>query len=1381
MAVNHSFQLQFVILSFEHAEDRISNGTLDPSLTLKDRDDMRPPGIYDHRTRQGYVLPDFEEAADDRPTGAASSSGDAPPAASARDKPRKTFLLRAPVGTTEDPVAFKNSCLLVSLVLGKWNALTDSLTRSQKSFINYPWRSLNASLLLTKTALGERLQLEINQLASDLGISRQGPHLNRNTIIEQTAALWKCQIFVWVESHPAEVNFVSPKKWDFSLPQINILLTMKGELEANDHVDIIRNVTLFWRRNGLLCPACSKPARNFRNVRHKCSVIESCFACHKFVKTGKLNILEANKHLFCDAEDRNVSRDFKQACLKCQTGFYSENCKLSHNASICLSKGYFCPLCKTFRKGIPAKVKERHKCHSGTICRECWTNQDKNHQCKWSPPRLPIEFVNLGFIHFKTTSSQSRCADCFQAEVDKEKESLCPLHKELGTEKGEEVMFCAASVEDGQRQQFNTFCLQHPKFDKPNFTGKTEVEPYLPTLLRKDMTKLHLKRPLGRYGRPVPRCPLQARNLAILRKKQNKTVVENLIAKLVGDQFMNYTFVLSTESHLQHLVTALVINNIIINDIIYKGSTVLMIPIAQFGIKFISMSSFVDASFSDLKKQFCLDQLPRPFLPQALNNELLFGTTHSHAPPLSYYLDTTDTRDVDLEKRTYYKTIQDEPFSFQDCVENVCLAELSIHLKACISLLKASFTFQDECYRVFGRPDLLTDKNAERLHMFDYISLGSFIHTCFRLYSLGSNNPLYSVMPEPTYNCSKPELEYLAYLHHRFPGEYISALSSNDGPRRITKPGMPTVIPDAFGRLNQRGRLHFFNGEHYHGCIHADCPYASKEKNRKEMEEKFQAQLNLLVEEHGYNPDNITVVYFCEWEKQRLLPEIANFLASVPPRPQTRLKPQLAVKSALTDAFTLKWPCSEAAATEWEAQASDVASLFPFVALTCKFPIGKCIKLVSEDIVASKVSFSDQEFFYDSKPYMGLMQVTILPPSGLEYPLLQNKINGQTLMVLCRTCAEKRQEKGCEHKDIDRMLTDVYTTTELAFCVTVLHYRIISYHELMLYAESAPILEQYTALISYEKIRHSPLPPMLNLDSEDELKKYCDDINQDMKFLERIGKDLTPKDLSPNAGMRMFFKHSLVKYIGMFSTNMQKRSVCRFLQSPDALHYYSSRGKVLDVCPINDRFIQVAMTSNKFDCDEAAEKNGNRKISRTSNAVIGALITSTARVVVYKTMMKLVEKGAQLLKVNCDAIYFALPTGMKDPLKYSQAFGRWQHCYPGRLKSICQTSVNSYGVQYLKEGTQELVTSVKCSGLSIKHRVARDIDISTLSEALDIILARKLAPSARKWFSVRKVTNAKGNMSIVRTKRRAFSSTNILNRRVVNNKNFSTTPYGFKK
>lgn len=102
------------------------------------------------------------------------------------------------------------------------------------------------------------------------------------------------------------------------------------------------------------------------------------------------------------------------------------------------------------------------------------------------------------------------------------------------------------------------------------------------------------------------------------------------------------------------------------------------------------------------------------------------------------------------------------------------------------------------------------------------------------------------------------------------------------------------------------------------------------------------------------------------------------------------------------------------------------------------FPVGKSTIIIrSEDL--AKISFYQNQMFYDNVEKKGLLQVTILPPQDLHIPFLALKVKlksgFKSVAPLCQRCAETEMFKVCTHTRLERALTSTWTASEVAFSV----------------------------------------------------------------------------------------------------------------------------------------------------------------------------------------------------------------------------------------------------------------------------------------------------------------------------------------------------------
>jgi hypothetical protein len=576
----------------------------------------------------------------------------------------------------------------------------------------------------------------------------------------------------------------------------------------------------------------------------------------------------------------------------------------------------------------------------------------------------------------------------------------------------------------------------------------------------------------------------------------------------------------------------------------------------------------------------------------------------------------------------------------------------------------------------------------------------------------------------------------------------------------------------------------------FHGCPKAAC---SKNADREERERKynaFEAQKKLLVKEHGYNPAHIHTTWGCEWAVERETPKVKKILEEHGVRPLHRLEPQKGVKASLNDSYNLLCDTSSSDTSSSSPGrrlfAADVSSLFPHICLSTSFPVGPCHKRVGHQIELSKLSFQGEEFLYDGIALLGLAQVRILPPSGLFRPFLVTTIKDNSLAVLCRTCAETKQQQPCQHGPQERALVDVWTTPELAFAISTLGYKLLDCFELMLYKEKSPFLEKFTTLLAFEKIRHAELPNGVCPDNPEHLQAYCDQLNTEMLFQQRIGKELQPRHLQPSKLLRGFYKKSLNNWIGMFSCNLERRTETKFIDDVDQLALYGDRIVGITTLQNTDK-IQVTISGAR-PVSKKKWIGANRedpKISRKSCATIGGFVTGLSRLFMYKKILHLIQHNAEILKIASDALYFSTDLESGPVLEFSEAFGKFKHVYPGELLALAQVGVMNYAVMFRSE--DGLVHSeAKCSGLVLSAHTTNELNFIMYKEALNKIMDEKCFDLKSTTFQqVRKKTDAKNiSYRYVRGARSVFSR-NILNRRTLCRQqtgdtiNFVTYPYGY--
>ena len=232
----------------------------------------------------------------------------------------------------------------------------------------------------------------------------------------------------------------------------------------------------------------------------------------------------------------------------------------------------------------------------------------------------------------------------------------------------------------------------------------------------------------------------------------------------------------------------------------------------------------------------------------------------------------------------------------------------------------------------------------------------------------------------------------------------------------------------------------------------------------------------------------------------------------------------------------------------------------------------------------------------------------------------------------------------------------------------------------------------------------------------------------------------------------------------------------------DKLYSYASKSRISTISSINEKYLQLTLNREA----QLPDQTSSRKVSRKSNCVIGAFITSISRCVVHKEMMRIDVAGGTILKVACDALFFILPDQVPDPLHYSQSFGHWKSIFSGPFLALAQLGVNNYATLFLdKEG--KTVSQAKASGLVVSKFLTENLDFLLYSKMCDKLITDCLFDfKGKTFYNIRKKVNRKSlTFTNIRKRRSVFSRNLFFKRKVdgrIENRNkYVLLPYGFKQ
>ena len=119
------------------------------------------------------------------------------------------------------------------------------------------------------------------------------------------------------------------------------------------------------------------------------------------------------------------------------------------------------------------------------------------------------------------------------------------------------------------------------------------------------------------------------------------------------------------------------------------------------------------------------------------------------------------------------------------------------------------------------------------------------------------------------------------------------------------------------------------------------------------------------------------------------------------------------------------------------------------------------------------------------------------------------------------------------HTNTERALVDTYTCNEIAFAVSECGYQLLDVYELIAYTKFEKIFTNFMTFLASQKIRYSG-PPTDSLNTEKDLRTFCDNINDKMGFNHQYTK-ITPANLKTNTVRRNLVKEALNSLLGKMS------------------------------------------------------------------------------------------------------------------------------------------------------------------------------------------------------------------------------------------------------
>ena len=893
----------------------------------------------------------------------------------------------------------------------------------------------------------------------------------------------------------------------------------------------------------------------------------------------------------------------------------------------------------------------------------------------------------------------------------------------------------------------------------------------------------------------------------------NKTVVEQLLAEILYGKYSNFTFVTTERKAIHFLVRALVAHNIR-PDIVVKGSQTVLLMLPSFGIKFVCLDQFISGSPGELRDTFGisnrLSYLPNidplthwstlekklaasqaetsaPTSSQELGDQCNNYASEMPAPQFEKFIDVMDTKEIISKKREFWEEIRNQPFNYLKSLEAVNVSELDIYTLAGLHFVRTSMDFQRQCLLNFSRPPHFKNDSLPVVPAFNFASTSSFLKSTFRTFAL-PDKTLFTVVGENGKKkpISKLEHEAVEYLRYKQPNQWVTCYSSSKGQQKFYLPDKKRefMIADAFNPSKKMCFL--FCGCYYHA--HPNCHLLKGKSVNFDKYDKLKQQILQLLFYCADKVSSVALLWECEYRQLKkprfdrsdifagrtlIAPfedlkgantDLLDFLSGPLFRPFQGMVLRDALRPATCECYALKYVKKEGDGNI--CHILDIASLFPYVAINYPMPCGKYYKLAGDELHCVDFDTQFTTIRHKGKDVLAIVHCRVHPPTNLQHPFLQTKVNDITVGTLCRTCSEKpRRSEGrtfCQHSKMERSFVGTYTSQELAYGMSLgYHYDLF---EMAVYPESGFFLAKFLTLLGYYKLRYCEWPNDL---AESERADYCQDLSKRMRFKEILGLELTPDTVSPNQKMREVYKTFLNHFLGTFGTNQDKFLEVQFLDSYQQLLAHLKNDRIVDLEPMTDSILRVTLSTQ------------HGKPSRSSNVSVSCAVTSIARIIVHQHLQKLVSLNATILRVSCDSIYFVMKDTEPIPFELSEAFGCFKKVYC-HVEGVAQVGVQLVSVLF-RDKHGSLKEKVVASGATMSAE-----NSSVLSHQQFEDTAEKLIHSSAFNFSTLKVTSLRNSckrhkQSRVEIKQRALFSRNLFSRRqLINCKPYyMTLPYGY--
>ncbi|KAL3093884.1 hypothetical protein niasHS_004724 [Heterodera schachtii] len=451
-------------------------------------------------------------------------------------------------------------------------------------------------------------------------------------------------------------------------------------------------------------------------------------------------------------------------------------------------------------------------------------------------------------------------------------------------------------------------------------------------------------------------------------------------------------------------------------------------------------------------------------------------------------------------------------------------------------------------------------------------------------------------------------------------------------------------------------------GCYYHGC--PDCfpnrrQKLAAERTAEDLYERTMRRLFELEHTHGCE---LHVVWGCQW-KERLRRDLElkqRFEAVFVPCP---LDPRNdALRGGRTEPFKLHHVCAD----DEEILCIDIK--------VNPFPVGNP-RVLTREVLLQPPTTPLPWTCSSNNMFRGLLLVRVLAPRLIRVPLLGYRTkDGRFTFPLCAWCADRRQQRPCQHGDDKRSWVCAYTHVELNKALQ-LGYNVVDLFEVWNYDEwDDDLFSKYVNTFVGLKVQATGWPE--GCETDEERKEFVDN------FMHTEGIQLDSTKMTPNPGLRLIAKTLANSLWGKMAQRVGFTQI-KYTRTPAEFH------QLLED-PTFDK-LDFVHVSEHMDRVVVRKRPEFAKAPVTNCLPVAIYVTSYARLHLYSYMEKVIAlEGAELLYCDTDSIYYVNKMGGQC-VPEGEALGQMKREHiDRRIVEFVAGGPKNYGIRHTaRDGTDE--------------------------------------------------------------------------------------------